>query len=484
MESNLNSLQFVNPNIPSLGKQLISSGSRYLSGKQFAKQFSKMGRPIINPSIQITFAGNNNDSGSDGNGSNGSKGKSGNRPHKSKTRAVYPMKEPKTTNIRFNSGIKSGTLVNDREEPSSSSYSTLFTLGGTFFESLDSNSYYSNLLEDIYYRYLRKVQASVNVNAAKTFTKSKFSEYIYSLSNALQLYYMVESILAYSQNPSNKNEGMLFLRNKFDSNLMSQHERLRRFLITCPIPKKLMEFICYMYSNFSFSNYDNSVIFRLEFRDTLHTTGLVLSELYYDVIISSIFDCNEVTSLLLKSIPSLGIIDLDFVSNEVIYDENFLTFWHNSDHTMQSYSNKNNDGYIVHSRVVENYDEEFPYYQFTDIDIDGIFYACSSYHNYKTKCDDPGLWRAYHDPKRIIRMERDERSNLLCYDRRLGRMTSPSSEGTLAQSGLNKCLYLNIEQESITKKTFILPNTKKIQVNNLLNLKGSLSEAVLLLLDT
>lgn len=477
-----------------IGTNLIGRNSGYGSGSDFANNLNKILKPGVNFNTQINLnLGKGENPGSTYsknvdpkipiNGGNGS-GRGSGRPHKKYSDSKGPFFMPseiKTAPISFLTGIKSGTLINPFEVSNCKSNSSLFTLGGSFLPvSVEDSMFHKLMFGDIYFNIITKLQQDINFRINREMSAKDFYNYLASLSNALQLYYSVDSILAYTSVVRNNNVGMTYLRKGLTAEILSKQEELKRLLLNCAIPPNLLSFIAYMYQNFRFEDLNDSAIFKLEFRTTFHDTSSgCLSPEYYDVIIDELRSTPTITSILLKGIPSFRISNLIPSSSEPIFDANFKTFWYNANSTfIDSKQSK-----LFYNRTADSSDHEIYYGTFCQEDVDGIFYACSSLYNNTKKTCEPGLWSPVTDYQ-MLSSCRDEKqlSSMLCYDSYSDKMLSPCSQRTASQCGLYHTVYYSLKDTTgFVTNINVNPSSQKVQVHNINNTASAISQSVMFL---
>jgi hypothetical protein len=478
-----------------VGTDFIGRNQGYGSGSDFANNLNRIIKPGVNFNTQINLnLGKGDNPGSpslkgDGpnipnKGDNGGGSGSGrpNKKYSPSKRPYFAPSEVKTSPISFVTNIKSGTLINPFEASNSKTTSSLFTLSGSFLPvSPNSGSIFEQLmLGKIYFNFITKLQQEVNFRIIREIPNKSLLNYFVSISNALQLYYSVDSILAYTSVTSNNNVGMTYLRKGLTAEILSKQEELKRSLLNCAIPPNLLSFIAYMYQNFRFESLDESAIFKLEFRTIFHdTSSQGLSPEYYDVIIAELWAQPTIISILLKGIPSFRVTELIASSAEPLFDANFKTFWYNSNSTYID----NKQSKLIYSRSADSVDHDIYYGSFCNEDVDGIFYACSSLFLSPEKTCEPGLWAPFSDFKALSScLDSRQRSSLLCYDTPSDRLISPCSQRTASQSGLFHSLYYLADAESkFVSDLNINPSSQKVQVHNINNTTAAVSQSVLFL---
>jgi hypothetical protein len=403
--------------------------NRPSSNQNFIDTFSGAVKPVlpyifrngVNFSLNMQKGPNSDGSDSnDGNGKGKGNGKgNGNnrnngRSHNSKKGSFQTPEERGVSSISFSSGINPGFVINGYES-SAFDFSTCFIQCGGFFDTIHESMYKTQLDEILFVDYLFEVQKRVKYNINKKFTEENFYKYFTHVSNALQLYYMTDSIIAHTQsrNIRHKNRGLMYLRSTFDAEILSSQQQLGEILKTVPIPPNLLNFIRYMYQNFTFSELPGHPIYRLGFRQTLHSTckfGSISSQ-YYRVIIDELISDTVTIGILNSAFQDEFKFSTLPPSNDIpMYDKNFMSFWHNNDITYLSNKDKN----MTHTRFVKDEDQDYKYLVFDD-DMDGIFYASSTIFNEKTNNSETGIWSPLRDAVNLGTATSVQRTSLLCY---------------------------------------------------------------------
>jgi len=250
------------------------------------------------------------------------------------------------------------------------------------------------LNKDLYYKYLIIVQSEVNSSLARQFTESIFYNYIGRISYALQLYYMIDSILAYTSHSPNNNIAMTKLRMGIGPDVSNGHIKLKEVLESTPIPPNLLMYIRFMYQNFSFNDVSGSSIIRLSLDDSLCTSeysgNLGVDGSVYSKIIDELIDCSEVSSII-KKIRNNWVVTLPASSYEALYNPQFTTFWHNSNIAYEDYGSK-----AVKFTITAQSSFSPLYYGIFDNKLDGIIYASCSVLD-QNEVIEKGLWVPFHD---------------------------------------------------------------------------------------
>jgi hypothetical protein len=299
-----------------------------------------------------------------------------------------------TTKFTIDTGIDSGTLINPLQGPTKEFTPVLIQCGVLMPNLKDgSDDNFGQLVNsEIYFKYKILVQAEITNSFASFFTEENFYKILGTLSEALQLYYMIDSILAYTSVSPNVNIAMYKLRMAITPEIAAGHAKLGEFLRTCAIPPKMLEFIRYMYQNFTFSDTEGSTIIRLSYKDSLCTAekdGLLnIDENTYEDIFVKLVNSSETISIMKKIKPS-WVNDLPSSSYELMCDPQFSTFWHNSNISYESLQTKK-----VHYTITVNNQSDLLYYGIFDNRLDGLIYACASVTEVRgqDRIQQNGLW--------------------------------------------------------------------------------------------
>jgi hypothetical protein len=299
----------------------------------------------------------------------------------------------------IDTGIPSGTLLNPMQK-TTKYYSPLFVQCGRLFSNItdQDDSFFSSLINsELYFKYKIIVQSVITNSFTRYFTEANFYNYIGLVSYSLQVYYMVDSILAYTSVNTNTNIGMMKLRMAITPEIVNYHIKLKEYLESIPIPPNLLEYIRYLYQNFTFNDVEGSSIIRLSVDDLLCTSEyngeLGLNSEVYNSIFHDIIDSSETLSIM-KRIRENWVNQLPASSYESFYDPQFSTFWHNSNVSYEDFGS-NMVKYTINAKSFE----DLLYYGIFDNRLDGIIYAsCSVNIKYNNKdVQQMGIWQPFNE---------------------------------------------------------------------------------------
>lgn len=342
------------------------------------------------PTSGKTNGNNNNING------NGKNNNSGYRPSRGggKTGVGGSPNVPGIPQTTLDSGIDSGTINNPLQK-TTEYFTPLFIQCGQLFPDIkeQSDSTYAALASrDLFYKYLILVQSEVNFSMARNFTQDSFYLYITKISKALQLYYMIDSILAYTTYSPNNNLGMTRLRMAITPDVANSHIKLREFLQTTPIPPNLLNFVRHMYQNYSFSDVIGSPVIRLSYQDALCTSeykeSLGITSIDYRKVLDELIDC-ATTSSILKKIRPNWVVTMPPSSYEAMYDPQFSIFWHNSNIAYEDYGSK-----AIKYTIEAKSRFEPLYYGIFGNRLDGLIYASCSVLT-ENSVEEMGLWSPF-----------------------------------------------------------------------------------------
>lgn len=294
--------------------------------------------------------------------------------------------ERRAVSVNWNSGIKSGLVVNPLQE-ASSVFTPLFVLNGQFFpklkESADSNmdfNYSDAVLKDFVFADYLQTLFDQHYKAGQSTSIRKFTSYFDTIIEGLQLYYMIDSIITYCSVNKNQNVGMMQLRRNISVDIIYYHEQLGERLSAMFIPNNLLLYIRYMYQNFSFGNTIDAPIVRLGFRNYLQdqnsgVSNYELTPSVYLNVLRRLQQGFDLSSSLLKwkrdNASEALSTHLPASSAEIYYDPQFCTFWHNCNIAYRQGTE------VKYTRAVVDESTNLYYGSYAE-EVDGsIFASCS-----------------------------------------------------------------------------------------------------------
>jgi hypothetical protein len=200
--------------------------------------------------------GNGRNNGGGSGGSGGGNGGGGNSNYSSNGGGIinppsnaYPM-DPSDQKMvsTFSSGIIGG-MTGTSSYASGNNSSPLYDMGirfnalGTSSKTNDNQDSYTykqweNIVFPAYVQYIQR-----NLNYQFTLNEDEFGEYIEAVSDALQLFYTIESIMAYANNPDTVNDAVYSLRSKISANMYNDMYLLKERLEQMVIPPAIHEMI-------------------------------------------------------------------------------------------------------------------------------------------------------------------------------------------------------------------------------------------------
>lgn len=328
--------------------------------------------------------GNNNNGGSGSNGNtrfNGGGGGGGSR-----SRGFQATQG--VNSIVINSGIDAGLTVNPRL--SNVNGSPLFMAAGYFFKTLDGkilalnsgNSQLRQYIQSVIYPLYEAIISNVNNRYAGTYINvNEFWAWFSYVTEALQLYYCIDDVLAYTSNNSrdNINPGMETLRSLITSNTIIEFNLMKETLENCVVPPMLLQFIRKMCQTHRVSDAPFSSLIKLNIGDMFgndwdtNTPDPPL-KLIQDVRLGlNTQSVTKINSFMFRAFPDWRIGNMPASTNQANYDVKFMTFWRNmplayirgASYTDFTYTSPNNDitteqYYDIHER---------------DTQVDGLMYG-------------------------------------------------------------------------------------------------------------
>lgn len=252
--------------------------------------------------------------------------------------------------ISLSTKIPTGLIINPAQE-ATTEWCPYMAAHGDFFgadpDPTVIKSTYDKLIKTVvYYDYYDAIQDKSNgadyIDTTQ-FSLTNFIAWINAITNALQLYYNIEHILAFNSTPENENTDLIKLQNTYlTSVIRRKHKDLRDLLTRFAIPEKLEFIINYLYQNFSKSVDPQAPIIRINFNGVFHPfaknavaddLNCVLSAELYETVMGQLNkpEVRKVNSMITQT-NKFGkdtSRNLSAVSRSAVYDRNFSTFWHN-----------------------------------------------------------------------------------------------------------------------------------------------------------
>lgn len=438
-------------------------------------------------SLRATARGNSDGGGNSGGGGNGSNS-SGNPNN---YLGPFPgTLETLNAPIEWSSGINSGVIVNPNQGYHNH-WSPMFITCGSFFPDLElmpadlKDSFFTSILNaDVFYDYLRAAENSINRELSSQFAKADFVNYILVTLRAIQIYYCIDSILAYSSDTSNYNPAMDALRNRITPVTISGHLRLKEKLERETMSGVAVNFIRFMYQNFALSEDKGAPIIRISFGELL-ADDLVNDYLANGSQHTAVIDLmneakyTKVSSYIRRSFPDWRIKLLPSTS-EVIYSDQFINFWHNHLNTCKQLSTSvNNPGELLFNMTADAHSQE-KYYGIEGQELDGMIYACTSIFDTSQTPDHSihcGLWMPIttHTSKQEI-----NNTSVKFYHSNTFKGLDHFKLPVAAL--LHSAFAYDSVEKSFEVRHYPLGNKRLAQVHTITNMKQAISESVRYLL--
>lgn len=296
--------------------------------------------------------------------------------------------QPGSSCILFNSGISAGLTVNTRIV--AVDYTPIYLSSGYLFKvtdvNIDSNTDFMKQLVNIIYPLVESIISNkIQRYAGRYFNSNDYANYILSITEALQVYYCIDSVLSYGSNISrdNINVGLEYLRSQFSSEAIVEFNLLRETICTCVCPPNLLNYIRFMCQNFRTSEAPHSPIIKLNIGGMFDSEWINPS----DKITTMIRNCrsniilnNKMISYLYQAFPEWLIGEPPQSANVACFNINFMTFWHNQNccYLSTSPTNKGNFEYSIEVANMDAYTD----YQIIqrDTEVDGLMFVSQTYN--------------------------------------------------------------------------------------------------------
>lgn len=347
-----------------VGEAIITSPEVQAAGKEFIKETIKDAKHKI-------------DTGASPIGGGGKPGKGDQSSYPSSRKGYVLAEDRLPSNISFSTGIKPPTfnpLYNDCDSHNSSLHMDCLRFSVPSING-DCQTYFDNV---IITNLQAKLQSVVKFNINLTdMSVSNLRQYFNALFASLETYYFINSIIQYTNEPTNKNDGMIYLRSLIDADTYNAYSNLESLLRGIPIPPNLLTFVFWAQQNYVMSDMPNLTVHKFcpILPGRLNATGL--AERLNDCI--DLFTTNvsirQVVSIIARCCPSWvsssAVLPQSFSSPA--FDLNWKTLWLNNSYKYYS----SYQGGDILGPVLQ--DGSVLYWSNTN-DLDGAIYGLLDYY--------------------------------------------------------------------------------------------------------
>lgn len=302
--------------------------------------------------------------------------------------------KPQSQKIDLVTGVRSGLIVNPGEPVNDEDYSDLYLMGGHLLKKDAVATSFKEYIETVVFPYVQtSVQFSLNYSYELTLTQ--FNDWFYALTKALELYYTLDSIIAFNDNKLNTNRGTRKMRTKITSGMRLRLNLLRDILGKQPIPPRVLHLVRYMYQHFKFSSLPGAPVYRLvpgNLYNELASYGDCdsyinrLSEETVKNVTTELISHSAVYNKIYQALPEWHVPNncMPPSCNEAYYDSSFRTFWFNATTTYVA-------GTTLKYCRQDDDPGNFRYWLYTN-NYDGVFFAMSSFNKTGEEGTRPGIW--------------------------------------------------------------------------------------------
>jgi len=306
--------------------------------------------------------------------------------------------------LSFDSKIPAGLTVNRRLQKDDAT--PLYLSSGWLFKVTDPDieaeetEFELELRKVIYPVYEQIISNTINRWVGQYTSADEFLEYFQAVSQALQIFYCIDSILAYSSNNTldNINYGMEYLRNQLTAQVMVDYNLLKETLENSTIPPNLIEFIRWFCQNYRTSDAPHASIIRLNIGGMYDSnwnssTYTKISELLRSAR-ENILDVSKMMQYLHRAFPSWTVGTLPPSVKLANFDKDFFTFWHNQNCCFKALAA---DTSFSYTHLMDGFDSYLDYQILErDEDVDGAIFAtasCFYQKEKKTIATSWGIWQ-------------------------------------------------------------------------------------------
>lgn len=291
-------------------------------------------------------------------------------------------KAPNPRVISLDTGIDPNTYVSDQMSAVENVCAPLHMTSAI----IQIPTYTSTLNTDFVNNTVFKLQTvvqdiiSYKLNISSEFNATQLLTGFNSLLYAFQIFYYYKSILSYRSEPTNQNEGMIYLRQQITAQMIEDLTQLESKLQVMPIPPNMNEFCRYMMGNFYTSANQGSTIIKIN--PSLGSNTQVNASDITNAI-SALVSSTDIYIQMRKAIPTWRNATLHDVEPVPIFDANFLTIFANLPYKWFGVGNN-------FTTTVASEDTNITYNSYTNI-LDGGAYSCCSIFNSVSTNWFPGL---------------------------------------------------------------------------------------------
>jgi hypothetical protein len=295
--------------------------------------------------------------------------------------------------VDVNVGIRAPIVVNPMQGETAAS-DLVYCAGHSFDPTGFSTSLSDKNFQQIQvYRLISEAQKRVSYRVG--LSSSVLADYFRVVSSALQMYYDINSILAYCSNPDVENVGMMNMRSWITSDILNEYQLMEERLHNCYIPTNILNWIRYMYQNFSMSDLPGAAITKITYGKNFHpkyTSNDLLDDIQEINGWLTAVTTTADAAVIAASFPDWRIGVLQPSAGIALYDKNFKSLWHNSAGT---YFNRQVDGEDIsyphlYAPNVGASSSTLPYFSATN-DLEGAHYQCATIFTFATSIYEPGL---------------------------------------------------------------------------------------------
>jgi hypothetical protein len=308
----------------------------------------------------------------------------------------------------LNTGIRSG-LTSLTQQPSIDQYfytgcylcSIDISVTGTDYTTSGGvaiSNFRNFVLDLVYPIYVQYIQE--NLNYKEVLSIENFLNYFEAVSNALQLYYSIEPIINYSQNPESQNYSMNILRESIQASELERLYLLRERLEQMVFPPKMLAFIKWMYQLYSFNTIPGSPVIKFVFKNVFQpgntqTTAdpdsrLSPSLINYHINELLTLATNGTGAVMNQVFSQWKITQLPPSHPVATFDPQFTTLWANQGHVVHF----NSTTYRL--RAAANEMINMPFGSYVNV-LDGLIPAVNTIYNEDNGTYGNGIMNVWDD---------------------------------------------------------------------------------------
>lgn len=234
--------------------------------------------------------------------------------------------------------------------------------------------------------------AQMRVNFATSFTFAEVTKWLSTICDALNAYYGIYSIIQFEQDPSNRNEGMMHLRENISAEDFNQLDIFTNELAIAPKTANLVKLFYMINANWRWSDLPKSPILKFTSAN-INETSVMQFDIPSKIIALRDPEFRQVCNKIVRTVPDWTEVAMPMYGSETYQSPNFNTLWHNSAHIIgrvDTLASKVKQQMLPYLAENGSQTADFNYFSNTN-SLDGLITSLFSIH-YKDGSDVDKNW--------------------------------------------------------------------------------------------